>query len=81
MVAPGGWDEPGQRPDFDEVTVVLRGTVRVYTEVDTMEVAAGQAIVVRAREWVRYSTPDAEGAEYLSVCTPAFTPEAANRDD
>lgn len=81
MVAPGGWDEPGQRPDFDEVTVVLRGTVRVETEGDIIDVGAGQAVVTRAGEWVRYSTPGADGAEYLSVCTPAFTPDTVHRDD
>lgn len=81
MVAPGGWDEPGQRPAFDEVTVVLRGTVRIETESETFEASAGQAFVAAAGEWVRYSTPHDDGAEYVAVCTPAFSPEAANRDE
>ena len=79
MVAPGGWDEPGQRPDFDEVTLVLRGTVRVETDNGTIDVGAGQAIRTPAGEWVRYSTPADDGAEYISVCTPAFTPEPFDR--
>lgn len=80
MVAPAGWTEPGQRPDFDEVTVVLRGTVRVEHDDGALDVPAGQAVLARAGEWVRYSTPGPEGAEYVSVCTPAFSPEAARRD-
>ncbi len=81
MVAPTGWDEPGQRPQFDEVTLVLNGTVRVETEGDTFEVGAGQALIARAGEWVRYSTPHEGGAEYVSVCTPAFSPDTVNRDE
>ncbi|MEM7094553.1 MAG: AraC family ligand binding domain-containing protein [Actinomycetota bacterium] len=80
MVAPSGWTEPGQRPAFDEVTVVLRGEVRVETEDATYDLPAGQAIRLRAGEWVRYSTPHADGAEYLSVCAPAFSPDAVHRD-
>lgn len=80
MVAPEGWDEPGQRPAFDEVTLVLKGMVRVDTEGGTIDVAAGQALTARAGEWVRYSAPAAGGAEYISVCTPAFSPHLVNRD-
>jgi quercetin dioxygenase-like cupin family protein len=78
MRSPRGWAEPGQRPEFDEYTVVLGGVVRVDTESGTLEAVAGQAVLVRAGEWVRYSTP--EGAEYVSVCLPAFSPEAVHRD-
>ena len=81
MIAPGGWDEPGQRPAFDEITLVLRGTVRVETESGTIDIGAGQALSARAGEWVRYSTPFEGGAEYISVCTPAFSPDTVNRDD
>ena len=80
MVAPGGWTEPGQRPDFDEVTVVMTGTVRVEHENGSDEVAAGQAVIVRSGEWVRHSTPYDDGAQYVSVCSPAFAPYLANRD-
>jgi mannose-6-phosphate isomerase-like protein (cupin superfamily) len=78
MRSPWGWAEPGQRPEFDEYTVVLDGAVRVETDSGTLEVAAGQAVLVRAGEWVRYSTP--EGAEYVSVCLPAFSPDTVHRD-
>ena len=80
MIAPPGWTEPGQRPDFDEVTLVLEGVVVVETESETYRVGAGQAIRMAAGEWVRYST-DTEGATYVAVCMPAFTPETVNRDD
>ncbi len=79
MVAPGGWQEPAQSPEFDEITVVLRGTLRVEHEGGTLEVTAGQAVLTRAGERVRYTTPD--GAEYVAVCLPAFSPEAARRED
>lgn len=79
MRSPAGWSEPGQRPEFDEYTVVLAGALRVETEADTLDVPAGQAVLVRAGEWVRYSTPD--GAEYVSVCLPAFSPDTVHRDD
>lgn len=79
MVAPGGWEEPAQSPEFDEITVVLRGTLRVEHEGGTLEVTAGQAVFTRAGERVRYTTPD--GAEYVAVCLPAFSPETARRDD
>lgn len=80
MVAPPGWDEPGQRPDFDEITVVLRGSVTVEHDGGVLEVRAGQAVLARAGEWVRYSTPGPDGAEYVSVCTPAFSPDSVHRD-
>jgi quercetin dioxygenase-like cupin family protein len=79
MRSPAGWSEPGQRPGFDEYTIILAGTLHVETEDDALDVATGQAILTRAGEWVRYSTP--EGAEYVAVCLPAFSPQMANRDD
>lgn len=78
MRSPAGWSEPGQRPDFDEYSVVLAGSLRVETESQTLDVPAGQAVLVRAGEWVRYSTPG--GAEYVAVCLPAFSPETVHRD-
>jgi ethanolamine utilization protein EutQ len=81
MTSPGGWQEPGQRPEFEEVTVVLRGMVRVESEGGTLEVRAGQAVVTRPGEWVRYSTPDEDGAEYIAVCVPAFSPATVHRDE
>ncbi len=80
MTSPDGWREPGQRPDFDEVTVVLRGMLRVEYAGGTLEVRAGQAVVASAGEWVRYSTPELGGAEYLAVCMPAFSPSTVHRD-
>ncbi|MGC3975711.1 MAG: cupin domain-containing protein [Nitrospira sp.] len=80
MVSPGGWSEPGQQPEFDEFTVVLRGVLAVDTHAGTHEVRAGQAVIVQKGEWVRYRTPDSEGAEYLSVCRPAFSPALVRRD-
>ena len=81
MQSPGGWQEPGQRPDFDEYTIVLGGSLKVETENDTLVVNKGQAIIAYAGEWVRYSTPEAKGAKYIAVCMPAFTPETVNRDE
>jgi quercetin dioxygenase-like cupin family protein len=81
MTSPSGWVEPGQTPQFDEFTLVLRGTLRVETRGGALEVQAGQAVVAPRGEWVRYSTPHAEGAEYVAVCVPAFSPEAVHRDD
>ena len=81
MNSPEGWREPGQRPDFEEITVVLRGTVQVDYEGGTMEVTAGQAVVTGPGEWVRYSTPHAGGAEYVAVCLPAFSPDTVHRDE
>jgi quercetin dioxygenase-like cupin family protein len=78
MVSPAGWVEPGQTPAFDEYTLVLKGALRVETRDGAIEVAAGQAVVTRAGEWVRYGTP--EGAEYVAVCLPAFSPETVHRD-
>ena len=80
MRSPGGWEEPGQRPEFDEYTVVLRGVLRVKTEGGTFDVRAGQAVVTRRGEWVQYSTPGEEGAEYVAVCLPAFSPDTVHRD-
>ncbi len=80
MVSPSGWVEPGQRPEFEEITVVLRGALQVEHEAGTLVVRAGQALVSRPGEWVRYSTPDPEGAEYIAVCLPAFSPETVHRD-
>ena len=80
MRSPGGWVEPGQTPDFDEFTVVLRGTLRVEHQGGSMDVAAGQAIITHCGEWVRYSTPGEEGAEYIAVCLPAFGIDTVHRD-
>ena len=80
MVAPGGWVEPAQQPEFDEYTLVLRGCVRVEHPGGVLDVRSGQAVVTRAGERVRYSTPEAEGAEYVAICLPAFSPDAAGRD-
>lgn len=81
MVSPAGWEEPGQTPEFDEYTVVLRGMLRVETRDGVLEVASGQAILAPAGEWVRYSSPGAEGAGYVSVCLPAFSPDTVHRDE
>jgi mannose-6-phosphate isomerase-like protein (cupin superfamily) len=78
MRSPAGWSEPGQRPEFDEYTIVLGGALHVETQDGSLEVSAGQAVLTRAGEWVRYSTP--EGAEYIAVCLPAFSPETVHRD-
>ena len=80
MVSPEGWEEPGQRPDFEEITVVLQGLLRVEHEGGALDVRAGQAVVVAAGEWVRYSSPAAGGAEYVAVCLPAFSPDTVHRD-
>lgn len=79
MVSPPGWSEPGQTPEFDEFTVVLRGALNVQTRQGTVRVEAGQAVVAEKGEWVRYSTPG-DSAEYIAVCVPAFTPQAVHRD-
>ena len=81
MTSPAGWVEPGQTPAFAEFTLVLRGTLRVETRTGTLEVQAGQAVVAPAGEWVRYSTPHADGAEYVAVCLPAFSPATVHRDE
>ena len=80
MISPGGWIEPGQTPEFEEYTLVLRGRLRVESKTGTIDVTAGQAIVTHAGEWVRYSTPDNEGAEYVAICLPAFSPATVHRD-
>lgn len=81
MVSPGGWQEPGQTPEFDEYTLVIRGTVRVETRTRAINVTAGQAFVAPAGDWVRYTTPAEGGAEYIAICMPAFSPEAVHRDN
>ena len=80
MRSPGGWVEPGQTPDFDEYTLVLRGTLRVETKAGTLDVRGGQAVIAPRGEWVRYSSPDPEGAEYVAICLPAFGPDLVRRD-
>ena len=80
MRSPAGWAEPGQTPDFDEYTVVLKGMLRVTHRGGAFDVHAGQAVLVRRGEWVRYGTPNEEGAEYVAVCLPAFSPEMVHRD-
>jgi ethanolamine utilization protein EutQ (cupin superfamily) len=80
MRSPGGWVEPGQTPEFDEFTMVLQGVLRVSHRGGVLDVRAGQAVVAHKGEWVQYSTPEAEGAEYIAVCVPAFSPAAVHRD-
>jgi ethanolamine utilization protein EutQ len=80
MRSPAGWSEPGQRPTFDEFTVVLKGSLHLDFEGGSMDVEAGQAVIVRGGEWVRYSTPSPAGAEYIAVCVPAFSVETVRRD-
>jgi mannose-6-phosphate isomerase-like protein (cupin superfamily) len=80
MKSPSGWVEPGQTPEFDEYSIVLHGALRVETQTETFDVRAGQAVIVPAGQWVRYSTPGDEGAEYIAVCLPAFTPQTVHRD-
>ena len=80
MKSPSGWVEPGQTPDFDEYTVVLNGSLRVTSKQGVIDVAAGQAVITHKGEWVQYSTPGPEGAEYVAVCLPAFTPDTVHRD-
>src|SRR3954453_4632884 len=80
MRSPGGWQEPGQQPEFDEFTVVLKGLLQVEYEGGSLKVRAGQAVIVSKGEWVRYSTPEPEGAEYFAICLPAFLPDTVHRD-
>jgi quercetin dioxygenase-like cupin family protein len=80
MVSPEGWVEPGQQPDFEEITIVIRGLLRVEHAGGTTDVRAGQAIVTAPGEWIRYSTPEPGGAEYVAVCLPAFSPDTVHRD-
>jgi mannose-6-phosphate isomerase-like protein (cupin superfamily) len=80
MTSPAGWEEPGQTPEFDEYTLVLKGMLRIETKDQSLNVNAGQAIITYAGEWIKYSTPNPEGAEYVAVCLPAFSPETVHRD-
>ena len=80
MKSPGGWAEPGQRPQFQEITVVLSGKLHVEFQGGAIDVRAGQAVIAEPGEWIRYSTPDPGGAEYIAVCLPAFSPETVQRD-
>ncbi|MGH7907387.1 MAG: cupin domain-containing protein [Candidatus Binataceae bacterium] len=80
MRSPAGWIEPGQTPEFDEYTIVLKGILRAETNAGIIEITAGQALIARRGEWVRYSTPASDGAEYISVCLPAFSPDSVHRD-
>jgi mannose-6-phosphate isomerase-like protein (cupin superfamily) len=80
MQSPPGWEEPGQRPEFEEITVVLRGMLRVEHDHGVLDVRAGQAIVTYPGEWVRYSSPEPDGADYIAVCLPAFSPDTVHRD-
>ena len=81
MNSPEGWEEPGQTPEFDEYTIVLRGMLKVETENGTYEVRENQSMVVERDKWVKYSTPEAGGADYIAICVPAFSPEMVHRDD
>ena len=80
MISPEGWQEPGQTPEFEEITVVLRGMLRVEHRGGVLDVRAGQAVVTAPGEWVRYSSPEPEGAEYVAICLPAFSPATVHRD-
>jgi len=80
MRSPGGWQEPGQTPDFDEYTIVLKGSLRVEHQSGVLDIRAGQAVIANRGEWIRYSTPEPEGAEYIAVCIPAFSPATVHRD-
>jgi mannose-6-phosphate isomerase-like protein (cupin superfamily) len=80
MSSPPGWVEPGQTPEFDEYTVVLRGLLRVTSREGTIDVRAGEAVITSAGEWVQYSTPGEEGADYVAICLPAFSPDTVHRD-
>ena len=80
MRSPAGWQEPGQTPEFDEFTIVLKGLLRVEHHSGVLDVRAGQAVIAHRSEWIRYSTPEPEGAEYIAVCIPAFSPAAVHRD-
>lgn len=80
MRSPGGWVEPGPTPEFDEFTIVLKGTLHVAHKHGALDVNAGQAVITHAGEWVQYSTPQPEGAEYIAVCLPAFSPQTVHRD-
>lgn len=81
MRSPEGWEEPGQTPEFDEYTIVLKGMIRVTHKDGSIDVRAGQAVIAHKGEWIRYSTPEAGGAEYMAVCVPAFSIETVHRDE
>jgi len=81
MKSPSGWEEPGQTPEFDEYTIVISGMLRVESKTGTLDINAGEAVIVKSNEWVRYSTPGNDGAEYLAVCLPAFSPDTVHRDE
>ena len=81
MQSPSGWQEPGQTPEFDEYTVVLKGMLRVETKDNTFDIHVGEAIITHKGEWIKYSTPNDEGAEYIAVCLPAFSPDTVHRDE
>jgi len=81
MRSPQGWTEPGQTPEFDEFTIVLRGLLRVTSKAGMLDVSAGQAVVAHAGEWIQYSTPEPDGAEYIAVCLPAFSMDTVHRDE
>ena len=80
MTSPEGWEEPGQRPEFEEITLVLRGMLRVDYEDGQLDVCEGEMVIAKIGEWVKYSTPQVDGAEYIAVCVPAFSPETVHRD-
>ncbi len=80
MQSPGGWQEPGQTPEFDEFTVVVRGMLRVEYRGGSLDVRAGQAVICPRNQWIRYSTPEPDGAEYFAICVPAFSPDSVHRD-
>jgi mannose-6-phosphate isomerase-like protein (cupin superfamily) len=80
MKSPGGWEEPGQQPEFNEYTIVLQGVLRVKTREAEFDVRQGEALIAEAGAWVKYSTPEPEGAEYIAICSPAFAPHLVNRD-
>ncbi len=81
MKSPAGWVEPGQTPEFEEYTVVLKGTLQVKTKTETLEIKAGEAVITHAGEWVQYSSTGEDGAEYIAVCLPAFSPDTVHRDE
>ena len=81
MQSPQGWKEPGQTPEFDEYTIVLKGMLRVETKGKTFDIKSGEAVITRKGEWIRYSTPESGGAEYIAVCLPAFSADTVHRDE
>jgi mannose-6-phosphate isomerase-like protein (cupin superfamily) len=81
MTSPSGWIEPGQTPEFDEYTLVLKGTLRIKSKSETMDIKAGESVIAHKGDWVQYSTPENDGAEYIAVCIPAFSPNIVHRDN